>query len=66
MTSSVCVQPVMINNKNSTDADFNALLLDDERGREFRKSLYLNPMVHKYVKTLLPVFDRKGLLNAGQ
>ncbi|EDV91301.1 uncharacterized protein LOC6568323 [Drosophila grimshawi] len=65
MHSAVVVQPVMIN-EDSTDACFNALMNDDERGTRFKNRLYNNPIVQQNLKALMPIFDRKGLLEVNQ
>lgn len=65
MHSTVVVQPVMIS-EDSTDACFNALMNDDERGIRFKNRLYNNPVVQQNLKALMPVFDRKGLLEVNQ
>ncbi|KAH8359983.1 hypothetical protein KR093_009932, partial [Drosophila rubida] len=61
MHSAVVVQPVMIS-EDATDACFNALMNDDERGIRFKNRLYTNPIVQQNLKALMPMFDRKGLL----
>ncbi|XP_030565748.1 uncharacterized protein LOC115766082 [Drosophila novamexicana] len=65
MHSTVVVQPVMIS-EDPTDACFNALMNDDERGIRFKNRLYNNPVVQQNLKALMPVFDRKGLLEVNQ
>ncbi|XP_068156050.1 uncharacterized protein [Drosophila tropicalis] len=65
MHSAVVVQPVMIS-EDPTDACFNALMNDDERGIRFKNRLYNNPIVQQNLKALVPVFDRKGLLEVDQ
>ncbi|KAH8414017.1 hypothetical protein KR222_001937 [Zaprionus bogoriensis] len=63
--SAVVVQPVMIS-EDSTDACFNALMNDDERGIRFKNRLYNNPIVQQNLKALMPMFERKGLLEVNQ
>lgn len=65
MHSAVVVQPVMIN-EDSTDASFNALMNDDERGTRFKNRLYNNPTVQQNLKALMPMFDQMGLLEVNQ
>ncbi|XP_037951522.1 uncharacterized protein LOC119682223 [Teleopsis dalmanni] len=62
VTASLIVQPVLLN-ENNEDADFNALVSDDERGRRLRSILYTNKKVQEYAKILIPFFDQKGLLD---
>ncbi|XP_030373465.1 uncharacterized protein LOC115623334 [Scaptodrosophila lebanonensis] len=62
VTSSLVCQAIMINDQNA-DADFNALVKEDERGRNFRKLLYNNKKLQDNVKRVLPVFNRCGLLD---
>ncbi|EDV53696.1 uncharacterized protein LOC6554983 [Drosophila erecta] len=65
MHSTVVVQPVMIS-QDPTDACFNALMNDDERGTRFKNRLYNNPTVQQNLHSLVPFFDRKGLLEVNQ
>ncbi|KAH8232365.1 hypothetical protein KR032_004872 [Drosophila birchii] len=65
MHSTVVVQPVMIS-QDPTDACFNALMNDDERGIRFKNRLYNNPTVQQNLQALVPFFDRKGLLEVNQ
>ncbi|XP_017140524.1 uncharacterized protein LOC108154687 [Drosophila miranda] len=59
---SFACQAVMVNDQTD-DADFNALIQDDERGRNFRRVVYSNKKLQEIVKNLLPAFDRIGLLD---
>ncbi|KAH8382994.1 hypothetical protein KR009_006150 [Drosophila setifemur] len=59
--SLVCAA-IMVNDKTE-DADFNALITDDERGRRFRRMLYTNKRLLDNLKYLLPRFDQRGLLD---
>ncbi|XP_065354501.1 uncharacterized protein LOC135948974 [Calliphora vicina] len=63
--SSVIIQPVMLN-QDSTDADYNALMGEDDRAMSFKSRLYDNPIIQENLKNLLPVFDRRGLLEVNQ
>lgn len=65
MHSAVVVQPVMIS-QDPTDACFNALMNDDERGIRFKNRLYHNPIVQQNLHALVPYFDQKGLLEVDQ
>ncbi|KAH8267230.1 hypothetical protein KR026_008601 [Drosophila bipectinata] len=65
MHSAVVVQPVMIS-QDPTDACFNALMNDDERGIRFKNRLYHNPTVQQNLHDLVPYFDQKGLLEVNQ
>lgn len=56
------VQAVMIN-ENTEDADIQALMLDNERGRKFRNMLYTNKVAQQNAIKLLPYFDKRGLLD---
>lgn len=56
------VLPVMIN-EDTQDADFESLCGDDERSRKFKKRMYQNVKFHAIAKQMLPVLDRKGLLD---
>lgn len=61
-TSSLLVQPVMLN-ENCEDADIESLLGSDEKAVRFRNTIYSNPKVHNNIKQLLPIFDKRGLLD---
>lgn len=50
-------------NLNTDDADMHALLDTNERGQRFKRMLYENVKVQKYVPKLLKMFDEKGLLD---
>ncbi|XP_017052859.1 uncharacterized protein LOC108096020 [Drosophila ficusphila] len=53
----------ILTNDQTADADFHALMKDDERGRNFRKLLYTNKRLQANLKHELPRFDRSGLLD---
>ncbi|XP_011294429.2 uncharacterized protein LOC101893440 [Musca domestica] len=49
---------------NSEDADIHSLLDDDERARKFRRTCFSgNKEYQNVLKKLLPLFDRRGLLD---
>ncbi|XP_055605524.1 uncharacterized protein LOC129753704 [Uranotaenia lowii] len=60
--SSFVALPIQIN-EDSTDAEFETLVGNDERSKRYRNTIMTNPKFHKIVKGLLPMFDRKGLLD---
>ncbi|XP_052846806.1 uncharacterized protein LOC128258872 [Drosophila gunungcola] len=62
VTVALVNQAIMTNDQNA-DADFNALMKDDDRGRNFRKLLYTNKRLQDNLKYELPRFDRSGLLD---
>ncbi|XP_067646821.1 uncharacterized protein [Eurosta solidaginis] len=62
MSSTVVNQSVMLN-EDTDDAEFESLVGSDERSCNFRRSCYTNKRVQDNIKTLLPYFDRKGLLD---
>ncbi|XP_017124146.1 uncharacterized protein LOC108144026 [Drosophila elegans] len=62
VTVALVSQAIMTNDQNA-DADFNALMKDDDRGRNFRKLLYTNKNLQNNLKYELPRFDRSGLLD---
>lgn len=43
------------------NADMNSLLGDDEESREFRRTLFSNPLYVEALEQLIPYFERKGL-----
>lgn len=60
--SSMIALPVQIND-DPTDADFDALLGNDERSQRYRRTIMGNKRYQRIIKGLLPFFDRKGLLD---
>lgn len=54
--------PSMIN-EVADDADFESLMMDDEKARRFKKTIMSNPKFKVILQKLLPVFDREGLLD---
>ncbi|XP_055377153.1 uncharacterized protein LOC129609246 [Condylostylus longicornis] len=60
--SSCVIQPVMLN-EETEDADFNALMAEDERAFNFKRTIYKNKRVVQNLKNLLPHFDRRGILD---
>lgn len=60
--AALIVQPVMIN-EHSDDADIEALFGSDERCKKYKKQLYSNEKVQNNIRILLPIFDRKGILD---
>ncbi|XP_037817355.1 uncharacterized protein LOC119607485 [Lucilia sericata] len=62
VTATLASQAIMINDQ-CADADFHSLVDDDERSRNFRASAYKNKRLQNIIKTILPHFDRHGLLD---
>ncbi|TDG43704.1 hypothetical protein AWZ03_009868 [Drosophila navojoa] len=62
VTACLTCQAIMLN-EETKDADFNGLMVDDERGRNFRKSMYTNKRLQDIIIKWLPEFDRSGLLD---
>ncbi|XP_037817359.1 uncharacterized protein LOC119607490 [Lucilia sericata] len=62
---SVILQAVMLN-EDPTDADYNSLMGEDDRAMSFKSRLYNNPTIQENLKNLLPLFDRRGLLDINQ
>uniref|UniRef100_A0A182QLU8 CHK kinase-like domain-containing protein n=1 Tax=Anopheles farauti TaxID=69004 RepID=A0A182QLU8_9DIPT len=54
--------PVQMN-ENTEDADFEALMCEDERAQNFKRMIVANEKFHVILRGLLPQFDRKGLLD---
>ncbi|XP_037817351.1 uncharacterized protein LOC119607481 [Lucilia sericata] len=63
--STCVVQPIQRNVVND-DADFNALMQSDERAIRFKNTCYTNPYIQNIIKKLLPVYERRGLLDPDQ
>lgn len=62
VTASLTCQAVMLNDQTA-DADFNALMLDNERSRNFKNVAYKNPRLRDSLKHWLPIYDSCGLLD---
>ncbi|XP_013103325.2 uncharacterized protein LOC106084301 [Stomoxys calcitrans] len=58
----IAQRPIMTSSQ-SDDADIHSLLDDDERARNFRKNCVNNKDYQIILKNMLPVFDRRGLLD---
>uniref|UniRef100_A0A1Y9GKM7 CHK kinase-like domain-containing protein n=1 Tax=Anopheles arabiensis TaxID=7173 RepID=A0A1Y9GKM7_ANOAR len=54
--------PVQMND-NTADADFEALMCNDERAQSFKRMIVANDKYQTILRGLLPQFDRKGLLD---
>ena len=55
------VFPVMIS--KDKDADFEALMSQNDRATQFKKRLVQNPYYQEVIKRALPLLDRKGILD---
>ncbi|EDW84844.1 uncharacterized protein Dwil_GK12928 [Drosophila willistoni] len=53
-------------NVETEDADFNALMENNQRALNFKDACLSNPVTQRLLKELLAVYDRKGLLDANQ
>uniref|UniRef100_A0A336MA18 CSON013155 protein n=1 Tax=Culicoides sonorensis TaxID=179676 RepID=A0A336MA18_CULSO len=62
LTSCIMMLPSMINEVND-DADFESLMLDDEKARRFKKTIMSNPKYRTILQKLLPIFDSEGLMD---
>jgi len=62
VTVSLTSQAIMLNDQTA-DADFNALMSNDERGRSFKKVTYNNKKLREILKYSLPIFNQCGLLD---
>uniref|UniRef100_A0A8D8JDC3 (northern house mosquito) hypothetical protein n=1 Tax=Culex pipiens TaxID=7175 RepID=A0A8D8JDC3_CULPI len=62
VNSSIVPLPIAIN-EVTCDADFEGLTGNDDRTRQFKRTVMANKKYHKIIQALLPVFDRKGLLD---
>ncbi|XP_055854521.1 uncharacterized protein LOC129918171 [Episyrphus balteatus] len=56
------LQAVQINDQTD-DANFQTLMSEDERALNLKRIIFQNEEVQKNLKRLLPMFDRKGLLD---
>lgn len=63
-TSALLDQPFMLN-EVPVEADIHDLYggQENERARKFRRLVLSNEKVHQNIRNLLPVFDRRGLLD---
>ncbi|XP_063704675.1 uncharacterized protein LOC134834072 [Culicoides brevitarsis] len=62
LTSCIMMLPSMIN-EVTDDAEFESLMLDNEKARRFKNTIMSNPKYRAILQKLLPVFDCEGLLN---
>lgn len=60
--SASLVQPLFLN-ENCEDADIEALHGNDERAVRFKHLMYTNKQVQANLRNLLPIFERKGILD---
>lgn len=61
-----CVVQAVQRNVVNDDADFNALMQTNERAIRFKNTCYTNPYIQNIIRKLLPVYERKGLLDPDQ
>lgn len=61
-SSSCLVQPIMLNEKTE-NADFEALVLGDERSIEFKRVVWSAPKAQANLKKLIPFYDRLGVFD---
>lgn len=50
-------------NDSTEDADLEAMLTDDERGKKYRRNMYLQPKVQANLMKLLPLYDEMRLFD---
>jgi len=50
----------------TADADFNALMENNQRAMNFKDACYRNPIAQRILRELLPDFEAEGLLDADQ
>ncbi|KAH8359982.1 hypothetical protein KR093_009933 [Drosophila rubida] len=62
VVASLTCQAIMLNDQTA-DADFNALMLDNERSRNFKKVAYNNKKFQENLKHFLPIYNQCGLLD---
>lgn len=60
-TSCLLIFPVMVS--TDKDADFESLQNRDERALGFKRRIYQNPKCQAVAKKILPMLDRKGILD---
>ncbi|XP_053947873.1 uncharacterized protein LOC128856587 [Anastrepha ludens] len=63
---STCVIMAIQRNEDTTDADFNAIMQDDARALRFKDTCFKSLHVQRIIKQLLPVYERRGLLETEQ
>ncbi|XP_017481491.1 PREDICTED: uncharacterized protein LOC108370631 [Rhagoletis zephyria] len=63
---STCIVLPIQRNTDTEDADFRAIMQDDERGIRFKDTCFKNPYVQRIIKQLLPLYERRGLLEVTQ
>lgn len=60
-TSSLLIFAVMI--AQDKDADFESLMSRDDRALGFKKRVFKNPRYQSMARRLLPLLDKKGILD---
>lgn len=64
--NSTCVILAIQRNEETEDADFKAIMQDDERATRFKDTCFKNMYVQRVIKKLLPIYERRGLLEVEQ
>lgn len=60
-TSALLIFPVMVT--QDKDADFESLMSRDDRALGFKKRIFKNPRYQEIAMKILPILDRKGILD---
>ncbi|XP_050341366.1 uncharacterized protein LOC126767781 [Bactrocera neohumeralis] len=63
---STCVILAVQRNEDTEDADFKAIMQNDQRATRFKDTCFRNIYVQHIIKTLLPIYERRGLLDLEQ
>ncbi|BFF89760.1 uncharacterized protein DMAD_08439 [Drosophila madeirensis] len=65
MHTTISIFPIQ-RNVETADADFNALMQNNQRAINFKNACYGNPASQRIMRQLLPKFEQEGLLDADQ
>lgn len=50
-------------NDSTEDADLEAMLTGDERGKKYRRNMYRQPKIQANLMKLIPLYDEMGLFD---
>lgn len=64
--NSTCVILAVQRNEDTEDADFTAIMQNDQRATRFKDTCFKNIYVQRIIKSLLPIYERRGLLDHEQ
>lgn len=57
---SCLLQPIVLN-ENTEDADFGAIIMDDERAINFKRAMFASTRIRENLRKLIPYYDSLGV-----